>query len=160
MSFWVWASVEFLQHIGARIEEMLEVSHPSVVQYTLPTTGEVVPLPQIAPSKTDEERLLLLQGLRQEDVGAASAVGVAGALQSVFADPAGRLEKENRTASRSCLLPGRGEFLAAAGLRATGRDDACARPRDPGGLQGRPVVTAVRGPQLRTPGASGMLRGR
>ncbi|MEU2607704.1 tyrosine-type recombinase/integrase [Streptomyces albus] len=59
-AFWVWASVEFLRHTGARIEEMLEVSHHSIVQYTLPTTGEVVPLLQIAPSKTDEERMLLV----------------------------------------------------------------------------------------------------
>lgn len=58
--FWVWASVEFLRHTGARIEEMLEASHHSIVQYTLPSTGEVVPLLQIAPSKTDEERLLLV----------------------------------------------------------------------------------------------------
>jgi hypothetical protein len=36
----------------------------------------------------------LLQGLRQEDVVAASAVGVAGALQSVFADPAGRFGEQ------------------------------------------------------------------
>ncbi|MEE1805125.1 site-specific integrase [Streptomyces sp. BE133] len=39
---------------------MLEASHHSITQYRLPTTGEVVPLLQIAPSKTDEERLLLV----------------------------------------------------------------------------------------------------
>lgn len=43
-----------------RIEEMREVSHHSITQYTLPSTGEVVPLLQIAPSKTDQERLLLV----------------------------------------------------------------------------------------------------
>ncbi|MFE2409970.1 tyrosine-type recombinase/integrase [Kitasatospora sp. NPDC059408] len=59
-AFWAWASIEFLRHTGARIEEMLETSHHSIVQYKLPTTGEVVPLLQIAPSKTDEERLLLV----------------------------------------------------------------------------------------------------
>ena len=59
-AFWSWATVEFLRHTGVRIEEMLEVSHHSLVQYTLPTTGEVVPLLQIAPSKTDEERVLLV----------------------------------------------------------------------------------------------------
>ncbi|MER5402726.1 hypothetical protein [Streptomyces sp. NPDC002599] len=31
-----------------------------MIQYKLPTTGEVVPLLQVAPSKTDEERLLLV----------------------------------------------------------------------------------------------------
>lgn len=59
-AFWAWATVEFLRHTGVRIEEMLEVSHHSITQYTLPDTGEVVPLLQIAPSKTDQERLLLV----------------------------------------------------------------------------------------------------
>ncbi len=34
--------------------------HTCLVQYRLPTTGELVPLLQIAPSKTDSERLLLV----------------------------------------------------------------------------------------------------
>jgi hypothetical protein len=59
-AFWAWATVEFLRHTGVRIEEMLEVSHHSITQYTLPSTGETVPLLQIAPSKTDQERLLLV----------------------------------------------------------------------------------------------------
>jgi integrase len=59
-AFWGWAAVEFLRHTGCRIEEMLEVSHHSITQYTLPDTGEVIPLLQIAPSKTDEERLLVV----------------------------------------------------------------------------------------------------
>jgi hypothetical protein len=40
------------------VEELLELSHHSLIQYRLPTTGEVVPLLQIVPSKTDAERLL------------------------------------------------------------------------------------------------------
>ncbi|MFE7867385.1 tyrosine-type recombinase/integrase [Streptomyces bacillaris] len=59
-AFWTWAAVEFLRHSGVRIEEMLESSHHSITQYKLPTTGEIVPLLQIAPSKTDEERVLLV----------------------------------------------------------------------------------------------------
>ena len=43
---------------GIRIEELLEITHYSLVQYRLPTTGELIPLLQIAPSKTDTERLL------------------------------------------------------------------------------------------------------
>lgn len=39
---------------------MLETSHHALVQYRLPTTGEIVPLLQIAPSKTDQERVLLV----------------------------------------------------------------------------------------------------
>jgi hypothetical protein len=57
-AFWTWAIVEVLRSTGIRIEELLEISHHSLVQYRLPTTGELVPLLQIAPSKTDAERLL------------------------------------------------------------------------------------------------------
>jgi hypothetical protein len=59
-AFWSWAAVEVLRATGIRIEEMLELTHHSFVAYTLPTTGEVVPMLQIAPSKTDAERLLLI----------------------------------------------------------------------------------------------------
>ena len=52
--------MEVLRHTGVRIEEMLEISHHSITQYRLPTTGELIPLLQIAPSKTDEERLLVV----------------------------------------------------------------------------------------------------
>jgi hypothetical protein len=37
-----------------------ELGHHSIISYKLPTTGEVIPLLQIAPSKTDQERLLLV----------------------------------------------------------------------------------------------------
>lgn len=59
-AFWSWATVEVLRHTGIRIEEMLELTHYSFIAYTLPTTGEVVPMLQVAPSKTDAERLLLV----------------------------------------------------------------------------------------------------
>jgi len=59
-AFWAWAIVEVLRATGIRIEELLELSHHSLVQYRLPTTGELVPLLQIAPSKTDTERLLVV----------------------------------------------------------------------------------------------------
>ncbi|MGW6389829.1 tyrosine-type recombinase/integrase [Streptomyces sp. NPDC055103] len=59
-SFWAWASVETLRHTGMRIEEVLELTHYSFIAYTLPSTGEVVPMLQVTPSKTDRERLLLV----------------------------------------------------------------------------------------------------
>ena len=59
-AFWSWAIVEVLRSTGVRIEELLELSHHSLVQYRLPTTGELIPLLQIAPSKTDKERLLVV----------------------------------------------------------------------------------------------------
>ena len=59
-AFWTWAVIEVLRHTGVRIEEMLELTHRAFVAYTLPSTGEVVPLLQIVPSKTDRERLLVV----------------------------------------------------------------------------------------------------
>ena len=59
-AFWTWAAVEVLRHTGVRIEELTELSHHSLIQYTLPATGEIIPLLQIAPSKTDTERLLVI----------------------------------------------------------------------------------------------------
>jgi Phage integrase family len=59
-AFWTWAAVETLRHTGIRIEELTELSHHSLIQYTLPSTGETIPLLQIAPSKTDTERLLVI----------------------------------------------------------------------------------------------------
>ena len=39
---------------------MTELSHHSLIQYRLPATGELIPLLQITPSKTDQERLLVI----------------------------------------------------------------------------------------------------
>jgi hypothetical protein len=52
--------VNVLRLTGVRIEELMEITHHSLIQYRLPTTGEIVPLLQIAPSKTDAERLLVV----------------------------------------------------------------------------------------------------
>jgi integrase len=59
-AFWAWAAIEVLRATGIRIEELTELSHHSLVQYRLPATGELVPLLQITPSKTDAERLLVI----------------------------------------------------------------------------------------------------
>jgi len=59
-AFWAWASIGVLRLTGIRVEELLELSHYSLVQYRLPATGELIPLIQIAPSKTDTERLLVV----------------------------------------------------------------------------------------------------
>jgi hypothetical protein len=55
-AFWAFAAVEVLRLTGIRGEELLELTHHSITEYRLPTTGELVPLLQIAPSKTDTER--------------------------------------------------------------------------------------------------------
>jgi hypothetical protein len=49
-AFWAWAVIEVLRHTGIRVEELLEHTHHSLVQYRLRSTGELVPLLQIAPS--------------------------------------------------------------------------------------------------------------
>ena len=59
-AFWAWAAVEVLRETGIRIEELTELSHHSLVQYRHPSTGQVIPLLHIAPSKTDQERLLVI----------------------------------------------------------------------------------------------------
>lgn len=56
-AFWTWAAIEVLRRTGARIEELLELTHLSLRQYLAPT-GELVPLLQISPSKTDTERVI------------------------------------------------------------------------------------------------------
>ena len=59
-AFWAFATIEVLRLTGIRCEELLELTHHGITEYRLPTTGEIVPLLQIAPSKTDTERLLLV----------------------------------------------------------------------------------------------------
>jgi integrase len=59
-AFWAFATIEVLRLTGIRCEELLELSHHSITEYRLPSTGELVPLLQIVPSKTDTERLLLV----------------------------------------------------------------------------------------------------
>jgi hypothetical protein len=56
--FWCWAVVETLRHTGVRIEELLELTQLSLRHYSAPTTGTLVPLLHIVPSKTDCERLI------------------------------------------------------------------------------------------------------
>ncbi len=59
-AFWAWAATEVLRHTGIRAEELTELSHHSMVQYRIPDSGELVPLLSVAPSKTDQERLLVI----------------------------------------------------------------------------------------------------
>lgn len=59
-AFWAWAVIETLRHTGVRVEELTEITHPALVSCKLPDTGEIVPLLQIVPPKSNEERLLLV----------------------------------------------------------------------------------------------------
>ncbi|MCI2422490.1 site-specific integrase [Saccharopolyspora sp. K220] len=131
-AFWAWASVEFLRHTGVRIEEMLEVSHHSITQYRLPATGELIPLLQIAPSKTDEERLLvvspeladvlsaIVQRVRASN-GAIPLVTAYDPLERVWNPPLPLLFQwqvggERRAVSRAAVRKGINEVLLEIGL--------------------------------------------
>lgn len=56
-TFMTWSIVDVLRHTGVRLEELVELTHLSIRQYRRPD-GTVLPLLQIAPGKTDEERIL------------------------------------------------------------------------------------------------------
>lgn len=57
-AFWSWAVIETLRHT-VRVEELLEITQLAIISYRLPATGETVPLLQVVPSKSNEERLLV-----------------------------------------------------------------------------------------------------
>ena len=58
-AFWAWAIVEVLRATGVRLEELrAQPSQPGAIPAA--HTGELVPLLQIVPSKTDNERLLVV----------------------------------------------------------------------------------------------------
>ena len=129
-AFWAWAIVEVLRATGIRAEELLELTHHSVIKYRLPTTGEIVPLLQIAPSKTDAERLLVvspqladvLSMIIQRVRGTATAVPLVPAYDSqerVWLPPAPRLfqrhiANEDRAFSSSAI----GDILTRAVVHA------------------------------------------
>ncbi|WP_155854522.1 tyrosine-type recombinase/integrase [Arthrobacter sp. MA-N2] len=56
-AFWSWAVIEVLRLTGLRVEELVELTHTSVRRY-IPPGGEVTVLLQVAPSKSDRERLI------------------------------------------------------------------------------------------------------
>jgi len=56
-AFWTWAIVEILRLTGLRIEELMELSHLSIRHYRT-ADDQLVVLLQVAPSKSDRERVL------------------------------------------------------------------------------------------------------
>jgi integrase len=133
-AFWVWAAVEVLRSTGIRIEELLELGHHALISYRLPTTGEVVPLLQIVPSKTDAERLLLvspeladvlaavLHRIRTT-AGAVPLVARYDAYECVWSAPAPLLfQRRVGSEPRAMTMSGLRQLLAAA-LARTGLVD-------------------------------------
>lgn len=131
-AFWGWAAIEVLRHTGVRIEELLETSHHSITQYTLPSTGELIPLLQIAPSKTDQERLLvvspeladvlsaIISRIRDAD-GAVPLIPFYDMLEKVWHPPAPLLFQwissgQRRAISSNTIRKAINEILQATGL--------------------------------------------
>lgn len=139
LAFWAWAVVEVLRATGIRVEELLELSHHSLVQYRLPSTGEFVPLLQIAPSKTDTERLLVvspeladvLATLIARIRGGSAAVPLVSAFdrhERVWSAPLPLLfQRRFGTENRAIPAGGVGALLTEA-LAHTGLLDADGRP--------------------------------
>lgn len=137
MAFWLWAAVEVLRHSGIRIEELLELTHLSLQPYTVPQTGEVVPLLHIAPSKSDEERLLVagpelahvlaqvVARIRQPD-GSVPLVQRYDPYEKVWSDPLPYLFQGRQRATARVVSPGAIRQLlnglaARADIRVAGR---------------------------------------
>ncbi|MFD8006655.1 tyrosine-type recombinase/integrase [Streptomyces mirabilis] len=145
-AFWTWATIEILRHTGIRIEELQELSHHSIIRYTMPTTGEVVPLLQIAPSKTDQERLLLIS---PELADVLSAVvsrvrGPDGAVplarrydihENVWSPPMPLLYQwsvsgESRAISKNTIVRGLDKVIEVSGLRGKDGEPLRYQPHD------------------------------
>jgi integrase len=60
LTFWAWAAINTFYYTGMRLEELAELTSTALFTYRLPDTGEILPLLQIAPSKVDKERVLMV----------------------------------------------------------------------------------------------------
>ena len=140
-AFWAFATVEVLRATGVRIEEMLEISHHSLIQYRLPTTGEVVPLLQIAPSKTDTERLLLVSPvltdvlstiicrIRDASTGAIPLVAAYDQRERLWSAPAPLLFQRRIGTETSAITAGNMREILTAAFKYTGlKDPATGEP--------------------------------
>jgi len=133
-AFWAWAAVEVLRATGIRLEELTELSHHSLVRYRLPTTGELVPLLQIVPSKTDTERLLLVSPeladvlsaiicRTRDTTGAVPLVAAYDTRERSWSPPAPLLFQRQVGHERRAITPGSIRAMLTAALADTGLVD-------------------------------------
>lgn len=139
-AFWAWAIIEVLRHSGVRLEELLEITHLALVSYKLPDTGEVVPLLQIVPSKSNEERLLLVSPelasvlatvitrLRSANAGAVPLVARYDAHERITGPPLPHLFQRALGTRREVISAGTVYKLINTVLAATGLRDAVGQP--------------------------------
>jgi hypothetical protein len=138
-AFWTWAAVEVLRHTGVRIEELLEITHHSLVRYRLPGTGELIPLLQITPSKTDTERLLVVSpelaevlsaiiSRVRDDRGAVPLVRAYDRHECQWLGPSPFLFQRRWAAQNRAICPGVIRSMLTAALAGTGLTDAAGQP--------------------------------
>jgi integrase len=139
-AFWAWAIIETLRLSGARLEELLEITHLALVSYKLPGSGEVVPLLQIVPSKSNEERLLLVDPelasvlaavitrLRAGNDGTVPLVARYDHHERTTGPLLPHLFQRARAARREVISPGTVYKLINTALAAAGLKDATGQP--------------------------------
>lgn len=139
-AFWTWAIIETLRHTGIRIEELLEITQLALVSYRLPDTGETVPLLQIAPSKSDEERVLLVppelasvfasivKRLRDHNNGHVSLVARYDLIEKVTNPPLPHLFQRKNGWRPSVISPSVVKRMLNAAVARTGLRDSTGQP--------------------------------
>jgi integrase len=139
-AFWAWAIIETLRLSGVRLEELLEITHLALVSCQLPGTGEIVPLLQIVPSKSNEERLLLVDPelasvlatiitrLRARNGGTVPLVARYDHHERVTGPLLPHLFQRARGARREVISPGTVYTLINTALAAAGLKDAAGQP--------------------------------
>ena len=138
-AFWTWAAVEVLRHTGVRIEELLEITHHSLVRYRLPGTGELIPLLQITPSKTDTERLLVVSpelaevlsaiiSRVRDDRGAVPLVRAYDRHECQWLGPSPFLFQRRWAAQNRAICSGVIRSMLTAALAGTGLTDSAGQP--------------------------------
>jgi integrase len=139
-AFWAWAIIEVLRLSGVRLEELLEITQLALVSYQLPDTGEIVPLLQIVPSKSNEERLLLVDPelasvlatvitrLRNHNGGTVPLIARYDAHERVTGPPLPHLFQRALGPRQQVISPGTVHRLINTVLEAAGLQDATGQP--------------------------------
>jgi len=139
-AFWTWAIIETLRHTGVRVEELMEITHLAIVSYRLPDTGELVPLLQIVPSKSNEERLLLIspelasvlasivKRLRDNNNGTIPLIARYDLLEKVTGPPLPHLFQRKRGWQPLVISPSQIRRMLSNALTRTGLRDAAGQP--------------------------------
>jgi integrase len=139
-AFWTWAVIETLRHTGIRVEELLEVTQLAITSYRLPKAGETVPLLQVVPSKSGQERLLLvspelagvlaavIKRLRDANGGAVPLVARYDPHEKVTGPPLPHLFQRKRGWQPAVISTSLVQRMLSDALTRSGIADAAGRP--------------------------------